>query len=171
MGGRNEGEGTRVVVVGGEWKELVPATEPRDFHILQTLSTSELHLRSWKSLIYPLPIYLCFLNLLQETYCFHSYKKKRMLFSIPICYIFGVGPPWTTACGAVCVLLFLKSHYFVFSHLPILGLWKEGRLGFFISLLSPFPDYTSAMSLSRQLITEGGTHTSGFPLGAVLRGV
>lgn len=63
MGGRNESEG-----MGGTGrKELVPATEPRDFHRLQTLSTSERHLQSRKSLIYPLPIYLCFLNLLQET--------------------------------------------------------------------------------------------------------
>lgn len=78
----------------GEWKELVPATEPRDFHILQTLSTSELHLRSWKSLIYPLPIYLCFLNLLQETYCFHSYKKKKgCYFQYLYATFWGGGPP------------------------------------------------------------------------------
>lgn len=124
MGERNEREGTRVVV--GEWKELVPATEPRDFHILQTLSTSELHLRSWKSLIYPLPIYLCFLNLLQETYCFHSYKKKNgCYFQYLYATFSGWGLPWTTACGAICVLLFFLNHIILFS--VISPSWVYGK--------------------------------------------
>lgn len=109
----------------GEWKELVPATEPRDFHILQTLSTSELHLRSWKSLIYPPPIYLCFLNLLQETYCFHSYKKKWMLFSIPICYIFGVGAPLNNSLWCRLCLTFFKNHIILFS--VISPSWVYGK--------------------------------------------
>lgn len=96
-------------------KELVPATEPRDFHILQTLSTSELHIQSWKSLIYPLPIYLCFLNLLQETYCFHNYKKW-MLFLIPTCYIFGVwgSPEQQLVVPFVSYSLFFKITLFCF---------------------------------------------------------
>lgn len=97
-GGRNEREG--IGGGGGGYsgqKELVPATEPRDFHILQTLSTSELHLQSWKSLIYPLPIYLCFLNLLQETYCFHNYKKMDVIFNTYMLHFWGVGLPWNNS--------------------------------------------------------------------------
>lgn len=87
--GRDEGGGG-----GGEWKELVPATEPRDFHILQTLSTSELHLRSWKSLIYPLPIYLCFLISYKKHIAFIATKKKKgCYFQYLYATFSGWGPP------------------------------------------------------------------------------
>lgn len=124
MGGRNEREGTRVAVVVGEWKELVPATEPRDFHISQTLSTSELHLRSWKSLIYPLPIYLCFLNLLQETYCFHSYKKMDVIFNIYMLHFRGGGPPEQQLVVPF-VSYFFKNHIILFS--VISPFWVYGK--------------------------------------------
>lgn len=113
---------------GGEGAGL--AIEPRDFHILSRHSLP-LHLQSWKSLIYPLPVYLCFLNLPQETQTafITTKKKKSMLFSMPMCYIFRVGAPpnnslWCCLCFAH---FFLKSYYFVFSNPPILDIWKEER--------------------------------------------